>query len=111
MYVIADHLRTAIFAISDGVLPNHKKRGYVIKKLLKRATLLSHIFDFNVYEILNICKIIASVNSEFYKHIEENFDEHIKYVIRKEVTKFSKSFEKSIKEINYIIKKDFFSKN
>ncbi|WNE41840.1 MAG: Alanine--tRNA ligase [Mycoplasmataceae bacterium] len=106
IYVIADHLRTAIFAISDGALPEHKKRGYVLKKLLKRSALLSYIFNISLDDIKILYKNIISSNGTFYKDLISNED-YILSVIENEFIKFNQSFDIAFKKINRFLENNF----
>lgn len=98
LYVIADHLRTSIFAISDGALPDHKMHGYVLKKLLKRSSLLSYILGISVEDLLILYKNIIFTNSEFYKELVIK-EEQIRKVLEKELIKLFSIFEKSVEKI------------
>src|SRR6185436_3781954 len=46
-YIIADHLRTTIFALADGATFEPKGRGYILKKLVKKSTLLAYLLGLN----------------------------------------------------------------
>ena len=46
-YIIADHLRTTIFALADGAVFEPKGRGYILRKLVKKATLLGYLLHLN----------------------------------------------------------------
>lgn len=87
-YIIADHLRTTIFALADGAHFESKGRGYILKKLVKRATLLGYFLNFSADDLLLFSKKIIEVNSAFYTHLKE---------------KESLIIENLAKEINYIM--------
>lgn len=70
-YIIADHLRTAIFALADGAHFEPKGRGYILKKLVKRATLISHFLNLSPDNLLLFNKKLIEVNSKFYTHLKE----------------------------------------
>lgn len=103
LYVIADHLRTSIFAISDGVLPGPKKRGYILRKLLKKVALLSYILGIGVNELLVLHKKIVLSNSIFYKKLayQENLT---KKVIEKELIGFNFKFQVQLEMIEEFLK-------
>jgi alanyl-tRNA synthetase len=71
-YIIADHLRTTIFALADGATFEPKGRGYILKKLVKKATLLSHLLNLNDDHLQKISKKLIEVNSAYYPYLKEN---------------------------------------
>lgn len=88
-YIIADHLRTALFALADGGTFESRGRGYILKKLVKRATLLAYLLGLNYSELEKISEKLIEVNSTYYprllqkkiflidelrKHIEEEIN-------------------------------------
>src|SRR5688572_1672580 len=87
-YIIADHLRTAIFALADGAHFESKGRGYILKKLVKRATLIGYFLNFSADNLLLFSKKIMEINGSFYPHLSE---------------KESLIMESLAKEINYTL--------
>ena len=98
-YLIADHLRTTIFALADGASFQSKGRGYILKKLIKKAVLLSFFLGFSPSDLLKFSEKLIEVNSQFYSHlkipeslIRESLAKEINYVesfIRESVAKIS----------------------
>jgi len=70
-YVIADHLRTTIFALSDGADFEHKGRGYILKKLVKKATLFAYLLNLNSDNLKNISEKLIEINSFYYHQLKE----------------------------------------
>jgi alanyl-tRNA synthetase len=105
LYTIADHLRTLIFAISDGASIDHKKQGYVLKKLLKRTALFSYILKINISKILILCDRIIDSNDYFYSNL---FSKSIKTrkIIEKELRKFYTNFGIYAKKIKKYLDKN-----
>jgi alanyl-tRNA synthetase len=62
MRVIADHLRAAVFLIADGVVPSNKERGYVLRRLMRRA--IRHAFDLGIEQYL--CEKVAPIITDLY---------------------------------------------
>ena len=62
--IIADHLRTVIFALMDGATFEPKGRGYVIRKLVKKIVLLSFFLKFRTDDLILISKKIIAVVDE-----------------------------------------------
>src|SRR5215213_1441129 len=70
-YIIADHLRTTIFALADGAIFEPKGRGYILRKLVKKATLLGHLLHLNQECLQKISEKLIEVNSSYYQHLKE----------------------------------------
>lgn len=89
-HVIADHLRTSIFAIADGALPEAKGRGYVLRKLIKRALLKAFFNGIREGDLERVVEVIIQDNSTYYKKLEQK-KELIINELRKEISKQSQA--------------------
>ncbi|MFA6635900.1 MAG: alanine--tRNA ligase [Candidatus Omnitrophota bacterium] len=90
--LVADHTRAAVFAINDGVSPSNEKRGYVVRKLIRRAWLKG-----NSGQGPFIYRIVPSVTEMFrhiYPEMEEN-KEHIAAVIEAEERRFNETLKEA----------------
>src|ERR1044072_7051197 len=99
-YIIADHLRTTIFALADGAKFEPKGRGYILKKLVKKAVLLTYFLNFSTSDLLLISQKIIEVNGNFYSHLKENeklIIENLKNEIEKERKLIQNAQQKIIK--------------
>ncbi len=70
-YIIADHMRTAIFALADGANIEPKGRGFTLKKLIKRSCLLTYFSNFELKKLSKIIEKLIEVNGAFYTHLIE----------------------------------------
>ncbi|MBP6879432.1 MAG: alanine--tRNA ligase [Candidatus Pacebacteria bacterium] len=95
--VIADHMRTAVFMIADGVIPSNTKQGYVLRRLIRRAVLKSENKDIGSGKISVIVDSVVSFYEEFYPEIKQK-TEIIKTEIEKEVSKFKETLQSGLKE-------------
>jgi alanyl-tRNA synthetase len=68
-YIIADHLRTTLFALADGAIFEPKGRGYILRKLVKRATLLAYLLGLTSSELEKISEKLIEVNSVHYPRL------------------------------------------
>jgi alanyl-tRNA synthetase len=98
-YIIADHLRTAIFALADGAKFEPKGRGYILKKLVKKATLLTHFFNLNSEQLQKISEQLIEVNSSYHDHLLEK-KELIISELKKEINKNLEFISKSTEFLN-----------
>jgi len=97
-YIIADHLRTTIFALADGAVFEPKGRGYILKKLVKRATLLAYLLDLNSEQLQKISEKLIEVNSTYYQHLKKKED-WIIGELKKEIDKSREFINKSTQEL------------
>src|SRR2546423_1485862 len=65
-YIIVDHLRTTIFALADGAAFEPKGRGYILKKLVKKASLLAYLIGLDSKQLQKISEKLILVNSAYY---------------------------------------------
>jgi len=95
--IVADHLKAALFIISDGVLPSNKDRGYILRRLLRRAILNIDKLQIEKEVIKEILEIYISIYQDHYSEILENKN-HIIETISKEETGFRKTLSFGLKE-------------
>lgn len=96
MRVIADHLRSSVFLIVDGVRPSNTDQGYVLRRLLRRAIRYSDKLGLPADSFSGLVPKIASVYSSFYQEITDRIEE-ILLIIREEENKFRKTLSNGLK--------------
>ena len=69
--VLADHIRTLVFAISDNVMPSNEGRGYVLRRLLRRAQRYAKKLGINAPIMDKLVKVVAKEMGPFYPNITE----------------------------------------
>lgn len=96
--IIVDHLKASIFMVSAGVTPSNKERGYVLRRLIRRAMLYSRELEMDNDEWLsNTLPVLVSPYVDIYPDITKNIA-HISEIITQEVDKFRKTLNNGLKE-------------
>ncbi|AUO07644.1 alanine--tRNA ligase [Paenibacillus jamilae] len=85
--VIADHVRTVAFAIGDGVLPSNEGRGYVIRRLLRRAVRYGKMLGMNRPFMFELVETVGDIMGVYYPEVVDKRDFIIK-VIKTEEERF-----------------------
>lgn len=91
--IIADHLRASVFMIADGVVPSNKERGYVLRRLLRRA--MVHMRGLEGGAIYTFSDKIINKFSNVYQNLDKN---KVYLVLKEEVDQFEKTVAQGLKE-------------
>jgi alanyl-tRNA synthetase len=93
--VIADHIRSAAFLVVDGVEPSNEGRGYVLRRIIRRA--LRHGYALGAQGAFFYCLIdeLVEVMGDAYPELQKD-QLHLKNVLKKEEVQFSKTLEKGM---------------
>ena len=94
--VITDHIRSATFLISDGVLPSNEGRGYVLRRLLRRAARHGKLLGVNEAFLYRVVDTVVHENECQYPELREK-QEYITRVIRTEEESFDKTIDAGMK--------------
>ena len=94
--VITDHIRSATFMICDGVLPSNEGRGYVLRRLLRRAARHGKLLGVNEPFLYQVCDTVIHENEGHYPELRERQD-YITKVIRVEEENFAKTIDGGLK--------------
>ncbi len=100
--VITDHVRSTVFMISDGVLPSNEGRGYVLRRLLRRAARHGRMIGIKDLFLNVLCDTVISESKEAYPELLEKKD-YIKKVILTEEERFSKTIDMGMMRLNALI--------
>lgn len=95
MRVIADHIRTLAFAIADGALPSNEGRGYVLRRILRRASRFARNLGFREPFIYSLLPTLIKVMGSFFPELEKNKD-LISKVIKAEEDNFLHTLERGL---------------
>ena len=94
--VITDHIRSTTFMVSDGILPQNEGRGYVLRRLLRRAARHGKLLGVNRPFLYEIVDTVVAVNECEYKDLREK-QSYITKVIRTEEENFAKTIDGGMK--------------
>ena len=101
--VIADHVRSVSFAIADGAMLSNEGRGYVLRRLLRRAVRYGKKLGMNTAFMYNLVDVVADNMFLFYPEVKEKSSD-IKKIIKKEEEKFLQTLESGEKKLLDYIK-------
>ncbi|TVY12055.1 alanine--tRNA ligase [Paenibacillus cremeus] len=90
--VIADHVRTVAFSVGDGVLPSNEGRGYVIRRLLRRAVRYGKVLGMDKPFLYLLTPIVGEIMGVYYPEVVDK-REFIERVIRTEEERFHETLE------------------
>ncbi|XCP83902.1 alanine--tRNA ligase [Roseburia hominis] len=93
--VITDHIRSVSFMISDGIMPSNEGRGYVLRRLLRRACRHGRLLNIEGGFLTDLAKTVIAGSKDGYPELEEKQD-FILNVIRKEEEKFDKTIDQGL---------------
>ncbi len=94
--VITDHIRSSSFMICDGVLPSNEGRGYVLRRLLRRAARHGKLLGVNDPFLYEVCETVIRENEGHYPELRERAD-YITKIIRVEEENFAKTIDGGLK--------------
>jgi len=101
--IITDHIRSMTFMISDGVLPSNEGRGYVLRRILRRAARHGRLLGISNIFLNEICDIVIENSKEAYPELMERRD-FIKKVVKLEEERFEETIDSGIEILKqYII--------
>ncbi len=100
--VITDHIRSTTFMIGDGVGPSNEGRGYVLRRLLRRAARHGRLLGINKPFLFNVVDTVIQENLSAYPYLLER-KEYIKRIVKSEEEKFLKTIEQGFELLDGII--------
>lgn len=100
--VITDHIRSTTFMVSDGVLPSNEGRGYVLRRLLRRAARHGRMLGCTKPFLHEVCDTVIDENLSAYPELGEK-RAYIKKVIQTEEESFAKTIDKGTEILNEMI--------
>jgi alanyl-tRNA synthetase len=99
MRVIADHARAVTFLICDGVLPSNEGRGYVLRRIMRRAARHAKMLGFAEPVLYRIVDAVNTMMGDAYPELLER-EEYVKKVIRAEEERFAETLDRGLAILN-----------
>ncbi|RLL48003.1 alanine--tRNA ligase [Oceanobacillus piezotolerans] len=103
--VIADHIRTVSFAIGDGALPSNEGRGYVLRRLLRRAVRFAKEIGINKPFMYELVETVGEIMEEFYPEVLKQKD-LIKSIVKVEEERFHETLNDGLEILTTIMKEE-----
>ena len=94
--IITDHIRSATFMISDGIMPSNEGRGYVLRRLIRRAAQQGRKLGIDGTFLADLSKTVADTSKEGYPELEEKFT-FIHSVLAAEEAAFGKTIDQGLR--------------
>ncbi|MFY4774827.1 alanine--tRNA ligase [Metabacillus sp. RGM 3146] len=102
--VVADHIRTVTFAIGDGALPSNEGRGYVLRRLLRRAVRYAKKLNINRPFMYELVPVVGEIMVDFYPEVQAK-SAFIQKVIKNEEERFHETLNDGLAILSEVVKK------
>ena len=102
--IVSEHLRTASIIIADGGVPSNVDRGYILRRLIRRAVRHLRKMEIDLEKLTEVVNLVIDSNRDMYKEMEENRDKIINTIVS-EKDKFIKTLIKGEKEFEKVCQK------
>lgn len=102
--VITDHIRSTVMMVSDGVIPSNEGRGYVLRRLLRRAARHGKLLNISRQFLYEVADTVIDASKSAYPELEEK-REYIKKIIHKEEERFDATIDNGLVVLNQYIGK------
>jgi alanyl-tRNA synthetase len=100
--VIADHVRTVSFAIADGALPSNEGRGYVLRRLLRRAVRYAKLINIHKPFMYELVSVVGEIMVDFYPEVKDK-TEFVQKVIKNEEERFHETLHEGLAILSKVI--------
>jgi len=94
--IIADHVRGIVFLASEGIFPSNIEKGYVVRRLIRRAITFGKLINMPVNFLVPLARLVIDNYKDFYSEVKSN-QNNILEIIKNEEDKFEKTLEKGLK--------------
>ena len=100
--IIADHIRTVAFAIGDHALPSNEGRGYILRRLIRRATRYAKQIDINKPFMYQLVPVVGEIMKDYYPEVSAQ-EEQIMKIIKNEEERFHETLNDGINRLETIM--------
>jgi alanyl-tRNA synthetase len=94
--IIADHIKSAVFLISEGIFPSNVERGYVLRRILRRAIRYGKLLGLPQNFLIPLAQKVIEIYKDIYSEVKAK-ENDILVVIQNEEEKFEKTLEKGLR--------------
>ena len=101
--IIADHIKSAVFLISEGVFPSNVERGYIVRRILRRAIRYGKLLNLPKNFLIPLAQKTIEIYQDTYQELKSKETDTLT-IIQKETEKFEKTLEKGLKEFESELK-------
>ncbi len=102
--IITDHIRSATFMISDGIIPSNEGRGYVLRRLIRRACRHAKLLGINEEFLIPLAETVIKSSKVGYPELEDK-KSMIFNVLKEEESKFNKTIDTGLQKLNELCEK------
>jgi alanyl-tRNA synthetase len=104
MRVIADHMRAVVFLLSDGVMPENTGRGYVLRRIIRRAARHGKLLGFSEPFLYRLVETVVQLMGQAYPELEHN-RQYVARVLLGEEERFLNTLHQGLRELDALIEK------
>ena len=101
--VVTDHIRSSTFMICDGIIPSNEGRGYVLRRIIRRAARHSKLLGINHAFLSELCDVVIEDNCGAYPELSEKKD-YIKKVIGMEEERFDATIDAGLSILSNLVR-------
>lgn len=101
--IIVDHIRALVFAIADGVIPSNEGRGYVLRRLIRRASRRGNMLQLNQPFLYRLVGSVVNIMKDAYPELETQ-REHISLILKSEEERFQETLLQGINLFQELVK-------
>ena len=100
--VISDHIRMISLSLADGIMPSNEGRGYVVRRVLRRACRFGRVLGINNEFLFQLVNQVSEILSDTYPEIIKH-QNHIKKVVKVEESSFGKTLDRGLLRIDELV--------